>query len=764
MSSKEDKKDKKRRREQHTDRNAAPAKRWSPFGALSPSLATPIFDDRDPDSIMTLEDNSDQKSRTKLKRRPERVPFLLDLPVELLWTILRLLDSETASQPEKSILRHGIRDYAEIHRRDLYHVRATCTFLKDITLSPYLWASHLLLRSGSISLPSLSSISPFGHTHLSLRCVTTLTMVLEDSLSDLRQHRENLLDLIGNSKIRSLILVRPSKASETFVRSSVVAEMTPTEQLLRFLMDETALLLGMRRLTLINVVVRPALLQSLHAACGNLVQLSMYWASVTLPPMASRKFKPSLGESFLLSVPTSSGSPPSKERFIQNQARFDSSRVFLSRESQLLMDFVPPAPMHLSRLHLSGPGAVMVSPPFISSSLRKFHLDFTALDDLPFWERLQATVRALPATCPLLASFSLYLGKLNSKVCLDIGDVFHQLPSTHLEAMASDVAVSFETLPQLTEAIARCPNLRTLDLRFSTTGSSASTVPTAAPPATQSIWNPLFTAPTSQPTFGGRANVLLPTATVTVGSQFLPQNSNFGSLATLFGARSSSATSAHTTASRAAPVVPSILNALSQHCKSLRRLRLTKEAGKPIAEPWSGLRFPCLLSLRYNLGQVPAAAFEAMEVAFPQLVQLDLSRAEMADPSQSLAGLEGANALQALRLEGTNADPRSLLPLLESRKASSSIAKLDLRVSHPYGIDDLLLRRIGSSCGASLTHLAFSVAPSTPFSPSTIPHQSFTLLLQQCKRLKSIRTTENSTIPTATADLIRQSGVELLRS
>lgn len=769
MSSSESSKHKKRRRDHSVDRNSLSNKRWTPFPSGAPTSSVPIFYDRDPDAIMDVEQGAVADSSSHRFRRTELAISLTDLPIELIWSILQFLDSDTALQPTRSIYKHGIRDCGEIHRRDLHHVRSTCTFLKDVTLSPYLWAGHLLLRSGSISMPSLSSMSPYRHDQTSLRTVRTLTVVLEDSLSDLRQRGENLLNLIGASKIQTLILVRPSSASETFVRSPVVAELTPAEQLLRFLSEETALLRTLHRLTLINVVVRPTLLQTVHKVCGKLVKLDQYWTNVSLPSFESRKAKPTFGESQLLTVPNASSST---SRDAPPHATHSSgpATIFLSRESQLLLDFVPSSPMQFSRLHLTGPGATAVSLPWLTPSLREIHLDFSVLSDIPFWERLQMCLRALPTTCPQLVSFSLYLGKNNNKVLLDFGETLPKLFNLRLEALACDVPIPLEIVPLLSASLSRSPHLQILELRFSSS-NTASTTPSVAITSSSnqssaSAWNPLF-APPVQPPF---ASFGAPTPSGVFGnnnSGFLPQSApNFGSLASLFGGpRSNVGASSSTTRSQSATAAPSLLNALSQHCSALRRLRLTKDAGQSVTEPWTHLQFPCLSSLRYNLGAVPASAFINMDKLCPQLVHLDLAHAEMTEPGQSLSGLEQASGLQGLRLEGCNVDLKSLLPLFESRKASSSLSKLDLRVAHPHGLDELLLRRIGSSCGSSLVQLSFSIAQArSSSSASSISHQAFANLLHQCKRLKSIRTAENSSIPSATADLIRSSGVEFLRS
>ena len=377
-------------------------------------------------------------------------------------------------------------------------------------------------------------------------------------------------------------------------------------------------------------------------------------------------------------------------------------------------------------------------------------------------------IRALPSACPQLVSFSLYLGKNNNKVILDFGEVLPKLFNMRLEALATDVPIPLEIVPELSASLSRSPNLQILELRFSSS-NTPSPAPTAAitPAPNQSGssgWNPIFAPPVQAPFALHNA----PTASGVFGtatSSFLPQpTANFGSLASLFGTRSNGASST-ATRPQSAPAAPALLNALSQHCSSLRRLRLTRDGGQPITEPWTALNFPCLSSLRYNLGTVPTAAFARMDKLCPQLVHLDLAHAEMAEPGQSLSGLEKAVGLQGLRLEACNADLKSLLPMFESRKASSALSKLDLRVAHPHGIDELLLRRIGSSCGASLVQLSFSVAQGrSSSSASSISHQAFANLLQQCKRLKSIRTAANSSIPSATVDLIRSGGVEFLRS
>ena len=771
MSTVESKKHKKRRRSPDQVDKSSSAKKWSPYGAFASASPAPIFDDSENDSRMDIEESKCARDSPGAASAAKHLISLLELPIEVLWVILRFLDSDTAVQSFKSMQKLGIQDYGEIHRRDLLHVRATCTFLKDITISPFIWATHLLLRSGSFSLPSAYSMSPYLHTESTLRHVSTLVIVLEDNLSHLaRDRHENIINLIDNSKIRSLILVRRSSASETFVRSPVVAEMTSVELLIRFLIEETAILLGLRRLTLVNVVLRPMLLQSLYNACRNLVKLDTYWSKVSMPRFGPLNSGPKYGESLLLShaeSTTSSSdldtSSPSHDILAARAHAHGASRVFLSRESKLLLDFKPTAPLRLSRLHLSGPSAIMFSSLWISPLLRKLHLDFSMIDAEPNWERLQGALTSLPATCPLLASLSLYLGKNNSKKNLDVVEAVIQLLNCNLESLASDIPLTLESLPQLTEALPRAPNLQLLELCFH---SAAPHHPATARSSTIApIWNPLYNAPTTHPSLpdllGTQAAHSL---SVAPSSSFLPQPSHFASLASIFGSNSIGP-SKPSALSSTAPVQPSILNTLSVHCPSLRRLRLTKASGKLVSEPWASMRFKSLTFLQYNLGLVPPVAFSSMDTNFPQLVHLDLSRAEMADASQSLSGLEKARGLQSLVLEGCNVDPKSLLPMFESRKASASLCKLDFRFAHPFGLDDLLLRRISRSCGTSLVHLAFSVAHSQSGSSiASVSHQAFSALLQQCKRLKTIQTSENSSIPSATADLIRQSGVEFLRS
>lgn len=709
----------------------------------------------------------------KKRSKRRRTISLTDLPTEILWRVLRFVDCLTAAQPLASIVKHGVRDFTKFHRRSMLSIRTTCTSLKDITSSPFVWASHLLMASNALSLSSISSMSPFKHTEESLRLVKTLVIVIEDSLASFRDHHQILLDMLLQCRLHTFVLVRRSTISENFVRSQILTEPTPAELLIQHLCGETALLLNMRRLCLVNVAIRPSIVKMVYNNCPRLTRIETHWSNVAVPRLRTAK-KKLQNESMLLSVqdPMPMGANlavPHREaddhavRFIPQIG----TKTVLSHDAQLLLEFEPTRQVFLSHLCLSGPSAPMLSKKWLSPSLQQLKLDFSSLDDLPLWERLRHAFEFLPSTCPLLSTFALTMGQLNAKYSIDLSGFIDKLFTPHLEVLATDVTISTDLVPTFSTALFNCSSLKILELRFSSKVGPTSTAPTAG------ISNfPSFPAPTPPSGVAFTSSGSTTTYSQNAPPTFLPQMSNFGALASLFARTNipTSASPASVSSAKCESTSKSILNALSNHCRDLRRLRITTvdSQSSEFSESWTSLRFPNLVYLKYNLGEISRTAFDEIEEAFPALSYLDLSHAKISDPVSSLSGLCRADGLLQLRLKGCAVDSRCLMSLFESRKASSSISKLDLRVAHPFGLDDLLLRRIGASCGSNLSSLSFSVAQpsmgSTGHASSVIPHHSFASLLQSCRRLKTIRTTENSSISAVTAELIRQKGVQLVRS
>jgi hypothetical protein len=437
----------------------------------------------------------------------------------------------------------------------------------------------------------------------------------------------------------------------------------------------------------------------------------------------------------------------------------------------------------LTHLRLSGPTVLMLRPSWISKSLRHFSVDASLLSDLPLDGNFNTCVAQI-TRCRNLSTLSIRLGAPIAKQLgssIDITRHLRALPELpNLVVLESDIPI--EARPSdLGGLMKGFPKMEVLDLVFLNPSSLRSITTIEAEPSNKLV-EPTSGTSSATAVATNRPSLLSTSAFPFSPLGILPKVN----LAGLFAPTrlqvslpnpaglSSPPSPAPSPCSSSTPdkifVKDGLMSSLSMHCPRLHTLRLSFDSNHTNqiisshhpsfgieTEDLSILTFPCLRELAYNVGTIRSDAFGKAKTRFPALRSLDLSGCKLDHPA-ALSSLHTSQGISHISLRGVDLDPRSLTSIFESSGASKSIRFLDLRLAPPHGLDASHLQRIGHSC-SNLSRLFLSVSRDT-----TLPMQTFTTLIRNCKRLKVIHFSERSSISTAVTDMIQRSGVQVLFS